>query len=398
MSKKFLEYEKSIRLLKEHINEYDRVEKIALTQCLDRILAEDLRAKQDYPNTATAAMDGFAIRSHEQDKPLKILGVTNAGKMPTFVPKAYECVKTFTGALMSEDCDSLVPVENVRVQDDTLFIEKPVPKGFAVRQKGESYQKDELILKKGTKLGVAELGLLAELGYFHISVFIEPVVGILSSGDELKDLGECLENEAQIRSSNHLALANLAKKFGARAIVFPLLKDDEKSVEKEFQRALQSCDILVSTGGVSMGDFDFIKKNLQHYELIIDKVAIKPGRHIKIARSGEKFIFALPGFAYSSMVTFRLFVGFLLNSYLRQENESFEAIFEGNYKRKSEFFEFVACNVYTKGGQIFANLQDKRQGSSAINVNLLQKSALLCVPIGTDELQNGALVQIVPLY
>ncbi|ELJ5295900.1 molybdopterin molybdenumtransferase MoeA, partial [Campylobacter coli] len=109
------------------------------------------------------------------------------------------------------------------------------------------------------------------------SVFIKPIVGVLSSGSEIKDLGEALENPAQIRSSNHIAIANLAKNLNCDTRVFPLLKDDEKATFSTLESALQSCDILVTTGGVSMGDFDFLKKAIKEYEIIIDKADIKPG-------------------------------------------------------------------------------------------------------------------------
>ncbi len=391
-----MSYEKSLELLKTHLNAYERVEKIAITQCLGRILAQDIRALKNEPEYKTSAMDGYALKFEDQNKSLSLLGVTPAGTMPEFCVKKGECVKTFTGSLLSKGSDTLVPVENVELKEGKIFVTKPVKKGFAVREVGENYKKNELLLKKGTKLDYSEIALLAELGFFHISVFIKPRVGILSSGNELKDLGETLENPAQLRSSNHIALANLARKLSCESVIFPLLKDDEKQTKRTLANALESCDILITTGGVSMGDFDFLKKALKNYRLIIDKADIKPGRHIKIAKFQNKFIVALPGFPYSAMVMFNLYVREILNFWLLQKKDYIcKAFLEGTYEKKSPHLEFVACNVCFKEGRILVNLKGKKEGSSAIINNLNHKSALMIVPKNCAKLENGTLVDII---
>lgn len=389
-------YEKSLEILHSHIKAYERVEKVALTECLGRILASDIKASENQPSMPTSAMDGYAIQFEDQELPLKILGITPAGKMPEFKLSKNTCVKTFTGSLMSEGSDTLVPVENVRVENDTLFIEKKVPKGFAVREIGENYKKGEILLKKGTKLNYSEIALLAELGFFHISVFIKPIIGVLSSGSEIKDLGESLENPAQIRSSNHIAIAHLAKNLNCDVRIFALLKDDEKDTSKAIKAALGSCDILVTTGGVSMGDFDFLKKAIKEYELIIDKADIKPGRHIKIAKINEKFIIALPGFPYSAMVMFNLYAREIINTWLLQPKDYVcKAFLQGSYKKKTPYLEFVACNVEFKNGRILANLEGKKEGSSAIINNLNNKAALMIAPKECEILENESLVDII---
>lgn len=391
-----MSYEKSLELLKARIKPYEKVEKIALTHCLGRILAQDIKAAKNQPEFPVSAMDGYAIKFDEQDKPLKVLGTTPAGKMPEFKVESGTCVKTFTGSLMSEGSDTLVPVENVEFKEGQIYIKEAVKKGFAVREVGENYKEGELLLPKGTKLDYSEIALLAELGFFHISVFVRPVVGVLSSGSEIKDLGEALENPAQIRSSNHIALANLAQKLGCETRVFPLLKDEEKLTQSTLENALKSCDILITTGGVSMGDFDFLKKAVREYEIIIDKVDIKPGRHIKIAQFEEKFILALPGFPYSAMVMFNLYAREILNAWLLQPKDYVcQAFLQGVYKRKSPYLEFVACNVEFQNGRIVANLKGKKEGSSAIINNLNNKAALMLVPKECEILENESLVEVI---
>ncbi|EAC1840291.1 molybdopterin molybdotransferase MoeA [Campylobacter lari] len=386
-------YEDSLKSLKQAINSYEKIEKIALTECLDRILAIDIIALNDHPQFPTSAMDGYAIKFDDQDENLKIIGEVPAGKFPNFKLNTKECVKTFTGSLMSEGSDTLVPIEKVQVENDILIIKEKVSKNFAVRKIGESYKKGEILLKKGTKISYSEIALLAELGYFHISVFIKPIIGVLSSGSEIKDLGESLEHSAQIRSSNHVAITNMAKKLGAEARIFPLLKDDMQKTPNVLKQALNACDILVTTGGVSMGDFDFLKQAVKEYEVILDKVDVKPGKHIKIAKFEDKFIFALPGFPYSAMVMFNLYVRELLNAWFLQEKDYvFKAFANTDYKKKSPHLEFVACNVEFKDGKIYANLKGKKQGSSAIINNLNHKAALM---IAHDDIKENDLVDII---
>lgn len=386
-------YEDSLKSLKQAINSYEKIEKIALTECLDRILATDIIALKDYPEIPTSAMDGYAIKFKDQNENLKIIGEVPAGIFPSFNLKDKECVKTFTGSLMSEGSDTLIPIEKVEVKEDTLIIKEKVSEGFAVRKVGESYKKGEILLKKGTKINYSEIALLAELGYFHISVFIKPIIGVLSSGSEIKDLGESLDNPAQIRSSNHVAIANMAKKLNCDVRIFPLLKDDKEKTNSTLKQALNSCDILITTGGVSMGDFDFLKQAIKEYQIIIDKVNIKPGKHIKIAKFEDKFIFALPGFPYSAMVMFNLYVRELLNAWLLQEKDYvFKAFLNTDYKKKSPHLEFVACNIEFKDGKIYANLKGKKEGSSAIINNLNNKAALM---IANDDIKQNDLVDIV---
>ncbi|MBT0815562.1 molybdopterin molybdotransferase MoeA [Campylobacter lari] len=386
-------YSQSLDILHSHIQTYEKIENIALTQCLDRILAIDIKASTNNPQFPTASMDGYAIKFSEQDEPLSIIGEVPAGIFPSFKIQNKECVKTFTGSLISDGCDTLVPVEKVEVKNGVVYIKEKVPQGFAVRKVGESYTEGEILLTKGTKLSYSEIALLAELGYFHISVFAKPIIGVLSSGSEIKDLGESLEHPAQIRSSNHVAIANMAKKLGAEARIFPLLKDDMQKTPSVLKQALNACDILVTTGGVSMGDFDFLKQAVKEYEIIIDKVDVKPGKHIKIAKFEDKFIFALPGFPYSAMVMFNLYVRELLNAWLLQEKDYiFKAFANTDYKKKSPHLEFVACNVEFKDGKIYANLKGKKQGSSAIINNLNHKAALM---IAHDDIKENDLVDIV---
>ena len=390
-----MSYEDSLKILKDTVEIWDKVEKIAITDALDRNIAHDVIADKNYPAKPVSAMDGYAFAYDDSLSELELITDLPAGSDKEIKISGNKCVKTFTGSLMSEGSDTLVPVENVEASGSKITIKKGVSKGFAVRAVGESYKKGEILIKKGTKLSYAEIVLLAELGIFHISVFIRPRVAIIATGSEIKDLGEPLENAAQIHSSNHIGIAMQIRKMGAEPILCEIVKDEATLVKKAIINALKSADILITTGGVSMGDYDFVKDTLkENFSVIIDKAAVKPGRHIKIAKSGEKYIFALPGFPYSAMVMCVLYVRVLINLWLGNDEPKITAIMDEDYKKRSPFLEFTAVNLENREGKNFVNLNGKKLGSSAIVNNLTNKAALLMIPMDKEILKKGEIVEV----
>ena len=395
----FEKFESAMERFASTVQKSSRIEKVAITQALGRILASDVAAPFSTPRRPTAAMDGYALKGVDlsEGAKFKIVGTTPAGKMPSAAAKAGECVKTFTGGLMCEGSDTLLPIENVQVQGSEIVVTKPVPVGFAVRAAGESYREGELLLRSGTKLGFSQIALLAELGLFHISVFVRPKVAILATGSEIKDLGERLENDAQIYSSNHIALANLVTQLGCEAMIMPIARDDEKELEGAILSALQSADILLTSGGVSVGDYDFVQSTLQsNFELIVKGAAIKPGRHVRVAKTGEKYIFAFPGFPLSALITCILFLRvYLQRSFGVRENTEFSAILDHDYVKKTPWLEFMPAVLQNREGRLFVSLQSKKQGSSAILNNLDDESVLLVAPLEVKELKKGELVRVI---
>ena len=396
--KDFMSYADSLKILKDTINAWEKVEKVAITDALDRNIAYDVVAAENYPAKPVSAMDGYAFAFKDGLNELELITDLPAGSDKGLHVEGSKCVKTFTGSLMSEGTDTLVPVENVEVSGSKIIIKKSVPKGFAVREVGESYKKGEILIKKGTRLSYAEIALLAELGHFHISVFVRPRVAILATGSEIKDLGEPLDSPAQIHSSNHVGIAMQIRKMGAEPIICEIVRDKAELVEKAIINALKSADILVTTGGISMGDYDFVKGALnENFSLIIEGAAIKPGRHIRVAKSGDKYIFALPGFPYSAMVMCVLYVRVLINTWFSQEEPKITAIMDEDYKKRSPFLEFTAVNLENRDGKIFVNLNGKKLGSSAIVNNLTNEAALLIIPKETEFIAKGEVVEVLKM-
>ena len=398
----FITYEESIKNLQKSFTEPTLTEKLFLGDAQGRILASDIIADHNSPEFPTSAMDGYAIK--HDDQALGRIAITGAVPAGTFNKEEIvggQCVKTFTGSLMSSGTDTLIPIENVEVEGNEIVIKEEVPKGFSVRPVGENYTEGEVLIKKGSQIDFAEIGVLASLNISQVEVFKQPRVAIISTGSEILDVGEEQTNPSQIRSSNQFTLEALASKAGAKTVRAPLQKDEKDIIEQTITDMLKDNDIVVTTGGVSVGDYDFVKDIIANFEpeYITKGVMIKPGQHIKIVKIGKKYIFALPGFPYSSTVTFILYVIPLI--FQMQGKDATLPIVKAklmqNYKKKSYKTEFVAINLNYIDGEYQADFEGKRSGSSAILTNMLGDVGLLIVAKDSTDLSAGDIVEVINL-
>lgn len=399
---KLLSYESSKNML-DLLNVGEvKVESISLNSSLGRTLAQDIVAQYNDPAFATASMDGYAILHSDQELgSISILGENPAGNNETRVVSSGGCIKTFTGSKMPLGSDTLIQIENVTVDDGKIIINEKVPKNWSVRQIGEGYKSGDVLIKKGTKIGFAEIGVMAGLNCVMVKVAIRPRIAVVSTGSEILDLGEQSDNPAQIRSSNNYTLAALFESAGAEVIQLGTVGDDKNSIMQTFENGLSSAEILVSTGGVSVGDYDFVKDIVPRLgaEVVYKGVAIKPGKHILVAQRTDKFVLALPGFAYSSTVTAILYVLPLLAKMLGRDKPytTIEAKLSEEFKKRSRLTEFTACNVTVEDGEYFVNFKDKKVGSSAILTNLLNESALMVTGEDDGNLSKGTFVNVILL-
>jgi len=301
MSKQFMSFEASVNMLELLDVGHVKTKRVPLSESLGMTLARDVVAQKNDPEFPTASMDGYAVKFLDQKiGSLTILGDNPAGNDERREIQAGECIKTFTGSKMPLGADTLIPIENVTVEGDRIVIDESVSEGFAVRPVGEGYKAGDVLIEKGVKIGFVEVGVMAALGLAMVDVAVPPRVAVLATGSEIVDLGECSDNPASIRSSNNYTIEALCRSAGAEVLQMGTVKDDKKSIMEHFTNAIESSDIIVSTGGVSVGDYDFVKDIVPAlgFEVIFQGVGIKPGRHIMVAQKGHKFILALPGFAY----------------------------------------------------------------------------------------------------
>lgn len=380
-----------------------RSERIFISNALGRVLAEDIVASEDYPTHPTSSMDGYAVLHADfmEYKALAILGDNPAGADDIDAVESGICIKTFTGSLMPKGSDTLIPIENVSVKEGQILIEKTVPFGFAVRPVGESYRQGDVLISRGTTIGFAEIGVLAGINRVMIWVAQHPRVSIIATGSEILDIGETQRHVGQIRSSNSYTLEALVHQLGGKSVGMGIVGDDKNAIMSRFEEALRSSDIVVSTGGVSVGDYDFVKHIVPKLgaDVIFKGVNIKPGQHVMVAQRGEKFIVSLPGFAYSSTVTFILYVAPLISRMLGTANpyEPIEATLKVPFAKRSNKSEFTACNLYFEDGRYWVDFEGKKTGSSAILTNLLGSCALMICGEDDGDLEEGTLVRVIKL-
>ena len=401
--KKFITYSQSLEVLNNIIIPQLPTEKIYVADTLNRILAKDIVAQENSPAFETSAMDGYAIKHEDLSLgKIQIIDINPAGTLIDSEVTSGTTIKTFTGSLMPKGSDTLIPIENVTVQDNYILINTPVPKYFAVRDVGENFSKDEILIKKGTLIDFAQIGVMASLNQVQVEVFIKPKIAIASTGSEILDVGEIQTNDSQIRSSNHLTLEAIAKKNGADVVQMGIVKDDKKTITSLLENALLRSDIVVTTGGVSVGDYDFVKdviKDELNCEVLFQGVNIKPGQHILFAKKDDKFIIGLPGFAYSSTVTFLLYVLPLLFK-LKGSNETLsivDAILDEDFPKKGNKTSFSTCNINQSNGTYHIDFKGKKNASSAILTNMLHNPALLIQNENDADLQKGDKAKVILL-
>jgi len=286
-------------------------EKITLHKAHQRVLASNITASFDVPPFRNSAMDGYAIRaidlSANSSTTFKVIGKSLAGHPFNTAVAAGEAVRIMTGAVMPKNADTVIMQEHVNSQGEQINIpagQKPVQN---VREAGEDLKKGDVILKQGHRLNAADIGLLASMGIIEIEVFRKPRVAIFSTGDELQSLGTPLEN-GQIYDSNRYTLSALLKKMGVETIDMGVLSDDEEIISRAFQNAAYSTDMVITSGGVSVGEADFIKDTLMKLGRVdFWKIAMKPGKPLAFGKLGNALFYGLPGNPVSVMVTFSLF-------------------------------------------------------------------------------------------
>jgi molybdopterin molybdotransferase len=374
------------------------LEKVSILDALGRILGEDIVAERDNPPWDNSAMDGFAVRwedinqEHTVQKPvtLSIIEDVPAGAMPTKAVGAGQAIRIMTGAPMPQGADTVLKVEDTEPTSDSVRVFKAEPKGANIRPQGEDVKKGDCIIAKGVRIRPSEAGMLAILAKSFVFVYQRPRVAILSTGDELADLDERYSEE-KIINSNSYGLAAAVQEAGGVPLLLGIARDTPAALKDKISHGLNA-DMLVLSGGVSMGDYDFTKAVFREVgaEMNFWKLAIRPGQPLAFGKIQNKLAFGLPGNPVSSMVTFEQLVrpALLKMSGCRIYGRPVvQAVFQETFSKRGDRRHFLR-GFLTREDGVFTVRTTGAQGSGILT-SMVKANCLIDVPVTVERLKPG---------
>ena len=379
-------------------------EKVGLLDALGRVLGEDIIAPRSNPPWDNSAMDGFAVRwadihsEHAISKipELKIVEDVAAGSVATKSVGPGEAIRIMTGAPMPAGADTVVRVEYTEPSEVTVRIMMPeYGQSANIRPKGEDVQEGDCIIAKGTQLRSGEIGMLAILAKSFVLVHQRPRVGILSTGDELADLDESFD-ENKIVNSNSYGIAAGVQEAGGIPVLLGIAKDNPDSLKEKIRQGL-TCDILVLSGGVSMGDYDFTKPVFAELgaDMNFWKLAIRPGQPVAFGKIQGKLAFGLPGNPVSSMVTFDQLVRpamMKLGGHATWERPVVKAVFQEKFSKQTDRRHFLRGVLAYENGDLVVRTTGKQ--GSGILTSMVKANGFIDVPEEVEGLQPGDVVNV----
>ena len=377
-------------------------EKVSLLESLGRVIGEDIDCRRDIPPLDNSGMDGYAVRaadvegaSRARPERLEVIEDLPAGFLPRKTLKEGQATRIMTGAPIPRGADTVVPVEETEKDGTFVLIFQSFLAGEFIRKAGEDVKKGQRIVSKGDILGPAEIGVLAANGRSSISVYQRPSVAILCTGEELVDVDEPLEG-VRIVSSNSYTLAAQVKESGAVPIQLGIAKDRKENVLEKLRQGLRA-DVLISSAGVSVGDYDFVKEALGDLgmELVFWRVAMKPGKPMAFGTIRGKPVFGLPGNPVSSMVSFEQFVRPALLK-MTGHRQIFRPVIEAIVKEDIHVNpgrrHYIRA-VVSADRQHYVAAVTGAQGSGILN-SMVKANGLIIIPEDRDLVQAGERVKV----
>lgn len=375
-------------------------EDVTIDAARGRILAEDIVADTDLPPFDRAQMDGYAVRAADVAKVpahLRIAGESAAGAGWHHEMKAGEAVRIMTGAPVPAGADAVQQVELTRENDSLVEILESVEPGRSIVRQASEIKSGEIVLRAGEEINAAMIATLASFGYAKVKVAQRPRVAVMATGSELVDVDQT-PGQDQIRDSNNHTIAVYAEMSNAIVERLPLAGDDTEELKRQVSRAAEHADILVTSGGVSMGVYDFTKAALKELgaEIFFERVALRPGKPTVFARLGKTLVFGLPGNPVSVSVTFNLFVRTALlamqgaaQTTLPDDHAVLARTLKGSIDRES----YLPATLLTdEKGTLLA--QPLKWGGSSDFVSFARATALINVPAGGGIMESGTAVKI----
>lgn len=387
----------SVKEAKEILNNNlhkNEVVAVRLKDALGFILAEDLMSLIDVPSFDNSAMDGYAFCFEEGLGQYKIVQQIQAGDEVKFHLNKGEAARIFTGAKLPFGADSVVEQEIVNRDGDLISFDTALSfRGKHVRKKGTQCQSNDIIVKKGSKVTTGMIGLLASVGLEQLKVYAAPKVNIITTGNEIIPLGNSL-NEGQIYNSNELTLVACLKKLSINKVTCYSVNDNYEALKSLIENVLQQTDVLILTGGISVGDYDFVYQVLKEENVVelFYKVKQKPGKPLFVGKKESKWIFALPGNPASVLACFNQYVQPCLQAMMGYENafqpHSFLPL-NNDFEKKGTLTHFLKAKT-ENGGVTILSGQD--------SFNLLPFAEADSFVLMSEEIQAFKKGDTVPIY
>lgn len=368
-------------------------ETIKLEESLGRVLSVDIFSDMDMPPFNKSAVDGYACRLADLKQELKVLETIPAGKVPTKYVDAGECSKLMTGGMLPDGADTVIMVEDVEVTgtDTIRFVASRTASNYCI--KAEDIRKGEKVLDKGTLIRPQEIAILASVGCANPEVYKQPRIGIISTGDELVEPAET-PALSQIRNSNAYQLLAQAKRADCKATYFGIARDTEEATLEIIQQTAAESDIVILTGGISAGDFDFVPAVIQQagFDIKFRSMAVQPGKPVIFATRGSQYLVALPGNPVSSFVQFELLVKHLIKLITGNKVPGLQlkVPMGVDYSRKrSSRKAFFPVYLSAEGSA----MPVEYHGSAHIH-SYSQAHGIVTIEIGESEIKKGTLVNV----
>jgi molybdopterin molybdotransferase len=377
-------------------------ESLAIRDSLGRVLATTITSPINVPPYANSAMDGYAVTAadlaHESQTQLVVIGTSWAGTPFHGTVMPGQCVRIMTGAKMPAGTDTVIMQEQVQRQDDRITIGTGHCPGQNVRHPGEDIAQGNTVLQAGQLIGPAELGLLASLGIAQVSTYRRLRVAFFSTGDELRAVGSQLE-EGQIYDSNRYTLHGMLSQLGVEIIDMGVIRDDQSAIEAAFLQAAQHADAVITSGGVSVGEADFVKLTLDKLGKVdFWRIAMKPGKPLAVGKINHAMFFGLPGNPVSVMATFYLFALPALRAMTGQSVTPplrFSARTRQRLRKVPGRMEFQRGLLCNEGGQLLVDATGMQD--SHILSGMSRANCFIVLPREAGDIEAGVDVEVIPL-
>ena len=390
----------AVKQILKSIKTIKKIETINIMDSLGRIASKNIKSSINIPSFRNSAMDGYAlnIKNLEKNKySLKEQGISLAGQAYDKKLKDKETIRVMTGAVIPNNADAVIMKEMVDIEGDIILFPNFIQKNQNIRNIGEDIKKGDIVIKKGRQINYVDLGILSSLGIGKIDVFRKPIISFFSTGDELISINKKLK-KGLIYDSNRYLLFGLLSELPVQIKDMGVVKDNEEILVKKLKQCAKVSDIIITTGGVSVGDADYIKSALKKVGKVnFWKIAIKPGRPLAYGKINNASFFGLPGNPVSAAVTFQIFI-------IPAIKKMFQMIASSKLTIKAQ----VKSTLSKKKGRIEykRGLLEQKNGLNIVNTTGLQGSNILSslskancyirLSSETEKIKKGDIVEVIP--